>query len=104
MKKIATLERFLEKHNGNLNCSQFTIDYIEELLDKVEDYRTRQPLPEADFLHAMSYRVDNIVVIMRPELVDLVLFKQLAALLERLAKAGDSATRRKRMAEGANLN
>lgn len=104
MKKITTLTKFLEKHDGNLNCSQFTIDFIEEAQDKIEDYQNRQSISESDFLHAMCYRVDNIIAIMRPDLIDILLFKQLAALLSRLTKASDSTTRRKRMVEGANLN
>lgn len=60
-----------------LAFGQFTIDWVEIILDGYAEMDTNNVMPlEAECLEALKYDVQNILAIMRPELPDVAFFEE----------------------------
>jgi hypothetical protein len=82
---IVDVERFLRRFDPiALGFEQFTVDWIEESLDRIEEILGGEDISTDDetYCGALAYRVDNILEIMRTDVVGRKLFIDLRDLLK----------------------
>lgn len=69
--------RWLKKQ-GLLHLSQFTIDWMESIIDGYQMMEEADVLPpEIEVQEALKYNVKNVLAVIRPDLPDVAFFNSL---------------------------